>query len=119
MLGQLLQLPSDVRVLISGQVLEQAYDLTGLPVTLSLGDIVVLLPHVHVPSSIGGVGLATVVETRELLVEFLGSPSVDGFPLALFGFRRLRDIVGEDVVHQLRSRFIALHVSLSSVPILV
>lgn len=57
--------------------MEQADDLAGLPIALSLRHVVVLLPHVHVPRGVGGVRLAAVVQAGELLVQLLGGAAVD------------------------------------------
>ena len=122
-LSQLLQSVGNVLVHVRRQILEQAYDLTSLPITLSLGDIVVLLSHMHVPGGIGGIRLATVVEANELLVQLLGGPAVDLFALGLLRFHGFASVLAQVVDHivqHLRNRFTTrLHLSAASVPLLI
>ena len=70
----------DLRVVLEAALPD---DVSGLPVSLRLGDFVVLFPHVHVAGGVGGVLLAAVVEARELLLQLLGAPTDVLLPLVL------------------------------------
>ena len=58
-------------------------DLPRLSVPLSLGHLIVLFSHVHVPCGISSVLLAAIVKTRELLLKFLGASPHMLLPLVL------------------------------------
>lgn len=74
-------------------------DVAGFPVSLGLGHLVVLGAHVHVSGCVGGVLLAAVVQTRELLLQVAGAPPNVLFPLDWLTFT-LQQLLIAHVVDQ-------------------
>lgn len=97
-LGQLRQLVDDLNVVFKSAGSD---DLPCLPVALGLGDLVVLLPHVHVPGGVSGILLAAVVEAREVLCKLLGASPDMLLPLVLPLHLVSHTDVLYEVVHQL------------------
>ena len=58
-------------------------DFSCFPISFRLGYLVVLFPHMHVPSGISCVFFATVVQAWELLLKLLSTPPDVLFPLVL------------------------------------
>ena len=56
-------------------------NIPSFPVSLSLGDLVMLLAHVHISGSVSCILLTAVVEARELLFQFLSTTPDVFFPL--------------------------------------
>ena len=83
--------------------------LPRLSVALGLGDLVVLLPHVHVPGGVSGVLFATVVEAREVFSELLGASPDVLLPLILPLHLISHTDVLYEVVHQLLPFLLVAH----------
>ena len=98
---------------------ECSYNFPGLAISLCLGNIIMLLSHMHVPGSIGGVFFSTVVKAGELLLEFFGASSNMLLPLSL-SFAHLRShhlVLNLEILYQTIYKFILLisEIVLSSV----
>ena len=105
-LGQLRQLIDDLNVIFKPAGSD---DLPRLFVALGLGNLVVLLPHVHIPGGVSGVLLAAVVEAWEVFSELLcASPDVL-LPLVLPLHLVSHTDVLYEVVHQLLPFLLVAH----------
>jgi len=62
---------------------ECPYNFPSLAISLSLGNIIMLLSHVHIPCSISSIFFTTVVKAGELFFEFFGTSSDMFLPLSL------------------------------------
>ena len=89
-------------------------------IPLSLGYLVVLLSHMHVPGCIGGVLLAAVVKARKVLGKLLSASSHMLFPLVIPLDLISHSDVLDKVVHQLLSFFLVTdlgHIEVVDLPV--
>ena len=98
-LGQLRKLIYDLNVVFETT---SANNFPGFPISLSLSDLIMLLSHMHVPSSVGSILLPAIIEAWKLLGKLLGASSDVLFPLGLPSYVSHFN-VWDEIIHQLLS----------------